>query len=96
MDTSTETSPVDDLAAARATTLFTSLNTHVMTTGLSAERLARWLWAHPPDEGRDLLPVLWADLADWSRDVAEHLADLADATLGPTMPLIEQGEDDAD
>ncbi len=78
MDTSTETTPVDDLAAARATILFTSLNTHVMTTGLSAEHLARWLWQHPPDEGRDTLPVVWADLADWSRDVAEHLALLAD------------------
>ena len=41
MDTSDEASPVDDLAAARATTLFTSLNTHVLTTGLSAEHLAR-------------------------------------------------------
>ena len=73
----------DDPLARRAAELFTGLGTLVWTVDLSPERVARWAWRQPRLDGddRELLPVLWPDLGDWCRDVAEHLAALADTNI---------------
>ena len=78
--TTTSNGP-DDPIARRAAELFTGLSTLVSVAVLPPERMARWAWRQPhePDEDKELLPVMWADVADWLRDVAEHLARLAKA-----------------
>ena len=82
----------DDPTARRAAELFAGLINLVSVVDLAPERMARWVWRQPHGEDRELLPVLWADVADWCGEVAEHLADLADATLDPSPPPTDQEE----
>ena len=76
----------DDRPAARACDLLASLSGLVHAAGLPPDRAARWAATHAGEDDPAATAVLWADLADWCRDAAEHLAALADATLDPTPP----------
>ena len=76
----------DDQPAARACVLLAALSSLAHTAGLPPERAARWAAAHAGADDPAATAVLWADLADWCRDAAEHLAALADATLDPSPP----------
>ena len=73
-----ETAPTtgtDDRLAARAVELVAGLSSLVIASALPPERAARWAWAHDPGDDPAAAAVLWADLGDWCRDVAEALAE---------------------
>jgi len=63
-----------DWLAARASELVAALTALVTGAAVPPERVARWAWAHAGDEDPATTAVLWADLGDWLRDVAEELA----------------------
>jgi len=70
----TPTNGVDDRLAARAAELVAALTALVTGAAVPPERVARWAWAHAGDDDPAAAAVLWADLGDWCRDVAEALA----------------------
>ena len=74
MADATATNGADDRLAARAVELVAALTALVTGAAVPPERVARWAWAHAGDEDPATTAVLWADLGDWLRDVAEELA----------------------
>ena len=75
MGDTTSTTGTDDRLATRAVALVAALTAPVTSAALPPKRVARWAWAHDPgEENRAAAAVLWADLGDWCRDVAEALA----------------------
>ena len=68
----------DDRLAARAPEIVAAPAALVAGADQPAERVARWAWAHAGGVDPAAAAVLWADLGDWCRDVAEELASRAD------------------